>query len=93
MRKALARLLPGSGENEGTEHAAMTPLAEKLAGREALLRSLLESSPAGLIVTTRDGRVRFASAKWLSMFGYTEEELSGILERLKTVAHEHNAML
>src|SRR5436190_1403146 len=78
MRKALAQLLPD--ERRQSDHGK-AQLAAELAGREALLTSLLESSPAGLVVSTRDGQVRFASAKWLSTFGYTLEELSGTLTR------------
>src|SRR5262245_39025175 len=56
-------------------------LAARLAEREAFLGALLASSPAGLIVGTRDGEIRFVSEKWSATVGYSAQELKQTLTR------------
>ncbi|MGH8676626.1 MAG: PAS domain S-box protein, partial [Burkholderiales bacterium] len=80
MLKTLARLMPNGFGTQRLEREKER-LVAKLAEREALLTSLLESSPAGLIVATRDGEMRFASAKWSATVGYSQEELTGTMTR------------
>ena len=52
-------------------------LAQELRQREALLRTILETAPHGLIVIDRDGRVQSFSPAAQRMFGYTEAEVLG----------------
>ena len=49
----------------------------EIAEREAFMTALLESSPSGMIVTSRAGTIRYVSPKWLELSGYTEAELTG----------------
>ncbi|MCW5627101.1 MAG: PAS domain S-box protein, partial [Burkholderiales bacterium] len=51
---------------------------QTLADREALLRVLLESSPAGLALATPGGELRYATPLWSEMFGYDVESFKGL---------------
>ncbi len=50
----------------------------ELAEREALTRTLYESSPSALTLATEDGQLRYVSERWVNLFGYTREEAAEI---------------
>ncbi|MGH7354500.1 MAG: PAS domain S-box protein [Candidatus Rokuibacteriota bacterium] len=53
---------------------ALARRSRQLAERERNLRTLLEASPAGLIIAARDGRVVSVSAQLMRLSGFTLEE-------------------
>jgi two-component system sensor histidine kinase/response regulator len=65
------------GATHGLE-AKVEARTRELAEREAFTRALMDSSPAGLVLSQRDGRVRHVSARWSEIYGYGLEELRGI---------------
>ncbi|MGE0875455.1 MAG: response regulator [Burkholderiales bacterium] len=47
----------------------------ELAERQAFVDTLLQSSPSGLVLTTRSGEPRYVNARWVAIQGQTLEEL------------------
>src|SRR6185503_9701565 len=80
MLNAVTLLKANSVEKQRLEHERAR-LTDTLAERETLLSALLESSPSGLILGTREGETRLVTAKWTEMLGYTQEDLTGTLTR------------
>ncbi len=58
----------------GLEHKVKKRTRE-LAEREVFANTLMESSPAGLILATREGQVRHLSASATAVIGYTLEDI------------------
>ncbi len=50
----------------------------ELAERETFTRTLFDSSPAGLVLTTEAGEIRHVSAHWTRITGWSEEEARAI---------------
>ena len=75
-------------EDVTEEHAAADALRQsneqlaartaELAQRETFIRTLFDSSPLGLVLSTPAGEVRFVSPRWTQMHGYTQEELRAV---------------
>ena len=57
----------------------MADISDRKEADEARVRAVLEASPEAMLVLTPDGRIRYANQLCASGFGYTPEELSGML--------------
>jgi two-component system sensor histidine kinase/response regulator len=93
MLEAVALLKAGSIERRRLEQERERFAAE-LAEREAFARVLMESSPAGLILSRRDGTARHVSTRWTTLVGYTLDELRDLpVERLYADPEERRRFL
>jgi two-component system sensor histidine kinase/response regulator len=71
---ALAALGASNRELEARVAARTAELAE----REALTRTLYESSPSGLSLVTLEGQIRHISPRWTDILGYSREEVAAV---------------
>jgi len=71
---AWAELEASNRELEARVAARTAQLAE----REALTRTLYESSPSGLALSTPEGEIRHISPRWSDILGYTLEEAAAM---------------
>jgi PAS domain S-box-containing protein len=70
-----ARLPDGGFAVTQTEITELKEAEKALRAREALTRRMLETSPVGVLITTRDGRHLFANERALEIQGVTRDEL------------------
>ncbi len=63
---------------------------ESLRQSAARLNSILRQSPAGIVLTDTDGRMKVVNQRWCEMLGYSEEEL--LSKTVIEVTHESSVV-
>jgi two-component system, sensor histidine kinase and response regulator len=66
------------GESNRELETRVAVRTAELAEREALTRTLYESSPSGLSLATLEGQIRYISSRWTDILGYTREEVAAM---------------